>query len=116
MIAIAALCSGTLQAADPAARAPSAERGRQLFMSVGCRHCHGTDGQGSGAGAKLAPDPLPAEALAAFIRATNTQMPAYSAQVLGDADVADIAAYLRTVKPAKAADSIPALRALKAGP
>jgi mono/diheme cytochrome c family protein len=116
MIAIAALCSGTLQAAEPAARAPSAERGRQLFMSVGCRHCHGTDGQGSGAGAKLAPDPLPAEALAAFIRATNTQMPAYSAQVLGDADVADIAAYLRTVKPAKAADSIPALRALKAGP
>ena len=116
LLAFAACWAGTAFAAEPASRAPSAERGRQLFMSVGCRHCHGTDGQGSGAGAKLAPDPLPAEALAAFIRATNTQMPAYSAQVLGDADVADIAAYLRTVKPAKAADSIPALRALKAGP
>jgi len=101
-------------AADAAAtRAPSATRGRQLFTTVGCVHCHGSEGQGSNAGLRLAPDPLPAEAIATFIRATNTQMPAYSAAVLSDADVADIAAYLRSIKPAKSADQIPALKALK---
>ena len=96
-----------------ATRAPSAARGRQLFMTVGCVHCHGSAGQGSNSGTRLAPDPLPAEAIATFIRAPNTQMPAYSAAVLSDADVADIAAFLRTVPAAKPADEIPALRALK---
>ncbi|MCU0759245.1 MAG: cytochrome c [Steroidobacteraceae bacterium] len=103
-------------AASAAARPPSAARGRKLYMTVGCVHCHGSEGQGSTAGAKLAPDPLSAEAIAAFIRTPNTQMPAYSAAVLGDADVADIAAFLRSLRPPKAADDIPALRALKAAP
>lgn len=100
-------------AAEPAARAPSAARGQQLYMTVGCVHCHGSAGQGSNSGARLAPDPLPAEAIAAFIRTTTTQMPAYSAKVLSDADVADIAAFLRTIPAARPADAIPALRALK---
>ena len=40
-----------------ATRAPSAARGRQLFMTVGCVHCHGSAGQGSNSGTRLAPDP-----------------------------------------------------------
>jgi mono/diheme cytochrome c family protein len=113
----ATLASSVASAADAdAARTPSVARGRQLFSTVGCVHCHGSEGQGSTAGLRLAPDPLPAEAIAAFIRATNTQMPAYSAVVLSDADVADIAAFLRSIKPAKPADAIPALKALKAAP
>ncbi len=92
--------------------APSAVRGRQLFLNVGCVHCHGTQGQGTTAGTRLAPDPLPAEGIAAFIRSTNTQMPAYSAKLLSDGDVADIAAFLRTIPPAKSPDQIPALRGL----
>jgi mono/diheme cytochrome c family protein len=79
-------------------------------------HCHGSEGQGSGAGTRLAPGPLPAEAIAQFIRATNPTMPAYSAKVLSDADVADIAAFLATVPAARSADEIPALRDLKAAP
>ncbi len=103
-------------AAEPASRAPSAARGKQLYVTVGCVHCHGSAGQGSNAGTRLAPDPLPAAGIAAFIRATNTTMPPYSAEVLSDADVADIAAYLRTIPPAKSPDDIPALRAVKAAP
>jgi mono/diheme cytochrome c family protein len=95
---------------------PSAERGRTLYMSVGCVHCHGTMGQGSNAGLKLAPEPLPAEAIAQFIRATNTQMPAYSAEVLPDDAVADIAAFLATIPSSKSADQIPALKALTLKP
>lgn len=93
--------------------APSAARGRQLYLSVGCVHCHGTQGQGSTAGARLAPEPLPAAALAQFIRATNTTMPAYSEKVLGDADVADIAAFLASLPPPKPVERIPALRDLE---
>lgn len=96
--------------------APSAARGRQIFMSVGCVHCHGTQGQGSNAGVRLAPGPLPAAAIAQFIRATNTTMPAYSEKVLGDADVADIAAFLASIPPATPAARIPALRDLQAPP
>lgn len=125
IVVAALLAAGALSpamAAEPAARAlaaarqSSVARGRQLYVTVGCVHCHGSEGQGSTAGTRLAPDPLPAEAIAAFIRTPNTQMPAYSAKVLGDADVADIAAFLRSIKPAKSADDIPALRALKGAP
>ena len=105
------LGAAPLLAAERAA--PSAVRGWQLYTSVGCVHCHGSQGQGSTAGARLAPEPLPAAAIAQFIRATNTTMPAYSAQVLSDADVADIAAFLATVPAAKPVARIPALRDLQ---
>jgi mono/diheme cytochrome c family protein len=119
-IAIAVLCCMALPAA--AADAPSAKRGREIYMRVGCYTCHGTEGQGSNAGAKLAPDPLPAEAIANFIRNTDTSgpgfatMPTYSAKVLSDADVADIAAFLASVPAGKPADDIALLRALKPRP
>jgi mono/diheme cytochrome c family protein len=109
-VALLVLAAGTANAAEP-----SAKRGRELYMTIGCVHCHGSVGQGSNAGLKLAPDPLPAEAIAQFIRATNTQMPPYSEQVLSDVDVADIAAYLATIPPSKSPDEISALKKLKAG-
>jgi mono/diheme cytochrome c family protein len=112
---VAGVGSGVAAAERATAPAPSATRGRQLFLRVGCVHCHGTEGQGSSAGTRLAPDSLPAAAIAQFIRATNTTMPAYSAKVLSDADVADIAAFLATIPPARPADSIPALRDLGTG-
>jgi mono/diheme cytochrome c family protein len=84
-------------------------------MTVGCVHCHGSMGQGSTAGTRLAPESLPAEAIAPFIRNTGTTMPAYSARVLSDADVADIAAFLATIPAARPVERIPALRDL-AGP
>jgi len=92
---------------------PSVARGREIFMKVGCYHCHGTQGQGTGAGLRLAPDPLPAEAIAQFIRATTSTMPAYSAEVLSDSQVADIAAYLGSIPAARSPDTIPALKGLK---
>jgi mono/diheme cytochrome c family protein len=69
-------------------------------------------GQGSAAGRRLAPQPLPAAAIARFLRANGTNMPAYSETLLNDAAVADIEAYLSSIPPAVPADSIPALRNL----
>ena len=100
-------CS-TIAAADETK--PSVARGRDIFMKVGCYHCHGTHGQGSGAGLKLAPDPLPTEAIAQFIRATTSTMPAYSEHILSDSQIADIAAYLGSIPAARSPDAIPALK------
>lgn len=89
--------AGVLALGMSSASAQDAERGHELFLSVGCYQCHGTVGQGSGAGARLAPDPLPYEAIRDYIRAPAQVMPPYEENVLSDSDVADIHAYLATV-------------------
>ena len=88
----------------------SAENGKRVFMQVGCWQCHGTVGQGGAAGPKIAPDPLPYETLAAFVRTTNRAMPPYREAVLSNADLADIHAYLESIPKPPAADSLPLLR------
>jgi len=109
-VAAFTLSIATAFAAD---KAPSVAHGRALFMNSGCKNCHGTQGQGSGSAPKLAPNPMPAESIAQFIRGTKGRMPPYSAKVLSDGDVADIAAYLASFPPAKSPDAIPALKDLK---
>ena len=86
-----ALLSGAGMAQQPAG---DAVRGQHLFMADGCYECHGTVGQGSVAGPRLAPDPLPAEAIAQYIRQPVDLMPPYVEKVLGDQDVRDLQAYL----------------------
>ncbi len=93
--------------------APSAERGQQTYMRVGCYQCHGTNGQGNDAGRALTPNPLPPEAIAYFIRFTPGRMPVYPEEVLSDSEIADIVAFLQSVPPPPAADSIPILKDLK---
>ena len=87
-----------------AADAASPEHGKAVFMKMGCWQCHGTVGQGGGAGPRIAPDPLPYDTLAAFVRTTSRAMPPYREKILSDADLADIYAYLQSIpKPADAA-------------
>ncbi len=76
--------------------AGDAAKGKVAYVKNGCYQCHGTVGQG-GAGAKLAPKPLPEEAFTSFVRTTNRAMPPYSEQILSNADLADIYAYLETI-------------------
>ena len=105
---LAALAAGLLLAPG-ATLAASAENGKQVFMRAGCWQCHGTMGQGGAAGPKLAPDPLPFDALSSFVRTTNRQMPAYRKQVLSDADLADLYAYLKSIPQGPDAKTIPLL-------
>jgi ubiquinol-cytochrome c reductase cytochrome c subunit len=81
-----------------AVQAQDAAHGRQLFMADGCFECHGTVGQGAATGPRLAPDPLPADAIARYIRNPAGQMPPYSPKVLSDKDIADIRAYLASIR------------------
>ncbi len=106
---LAAFAAGLLLG-QGAALAASAENGKILFTQKhGCYECHGTMGQGGNAGPKLAPDPLPYEALANFVRTTSREMPPYSQKILPDADLADIYAYLQSIPKAPDYKSIPLL-------
>ena len=95
------------------AQAPqgSAERGRKVFQDKWCHSCHGTVGQGGerGAGPKLAPQPFPYEAFAAQTRRPRLSMPRYPVEVLSDQELADIHAYLSSIK-ARDVKDIPQLR------
>ena len=108
LFAAATAAMGLVAASD--ASAADAARGKEIYVKVGCYQCHGYDAQGASTGPKLAPDPMPADALASYIRnSAPNLMPPYSAKVLGDAEVADIHAYLLTIKKPPNVKDIPLL-------
>ena len=89
----------------------STERGYQTYMKFMCYTCHGTVGQGAdrGAGPKLTPGLLPYPAFALQTRTPRLDMPPYRQQFLSDQDLADIYAYLSSIKPSAEAKDIPLL-------
>ncbi|HEY2845010.1 MAG TPA: cytochrome c [Bryobacteraceae bacterium] len=87
----------------------NAENGKKLFSKDGCYQCHGTQGQGTTAGARLAPKPIALAAIIAYVRRPSGQMPPYTAKVISDAELADIRAYLSTIPDPPAAKSVPLL-------
>ena len=109
-LGLAALAAG-LVAGSGAALAADAARGKILFtQKYGCFQCHGTVGQGSPiTGPKLAPNPMPYEALSAFVRTTNRQMPPYKEAVLPNEDLQDIYAYLQSIPAGPDWKTIPLL-------
>ena len=91
------------------AAAGSAEKGKAAYVRHGCWQCHGFDGQGSVAGSKIAPNPMPFEAFSDFVRTTGGAMPPYQKAILSDDDLADIYAYLQSVPRARDPKTIPLL-------
>ena len=89
--------------------AASADNGKRLFVKDGCYQCHGYQGQGGVAGARLAPRPIVLAALTAYVRHPTGQMPPYTSKVLSDADLADIHAFLSSIPAPPPAKSIPLL-------
>ena len=108
----------SLHIANTGAQAPAAQSsdasvatGQTLYSSNGCDRCHGTSGQGTAAAPRLAgsTDPLPV--FRAYVRNPTGSMPAGSAQVVSDQDLADIYAFLHspmTAQPDQAIESAPA--------
>src|SRR5512132_3507469 len=109
--ALLALTASAAFAQDPPPPG-SADRGQQAYMKYMCYTCHGTIGQGAdrGTGPKIAPGMLPYPAFALQVRTPRLDMPAYRQQFLTDQELADIYAYLGTVKAAPAAKDIPLLK------
>ena len=104
--------AGAATAASAQAPRGSIERGRQAYLAMGCHACHGSVGQGGerGAGPKIAPNPFPFEAFAFQVRRPRSSMPRYPAEHLTDQQMADIYAYVASIKPGKGAKDIPLLR------
>ncbi len=98
------------------ALAASAEHGKVMFMKKGCWECHGTEGQGASTGPRLAPNPVPYEALANFVRTTSRAMPPYRKEILSDADLADIYAYLQSIPKPPDVKAVPLLHQWAAKP
>jgi ubiquinol-cytochrome c reductase cytochrome c subunit len=95
----------TVLAADLATVA----KGKTAYVKNGCWQCHGFAGQGSIAGPKLAPEPMPLPAMNAFLRNTRGAMPPYMEAVLSNDDLADIHAYLQSIPKAADYQTIPLL-------
>ena len=106
--ALSLMCSALLPGQDVAANTP-ASKGKTLFSKYGCYQCHGTQGQGTTAGARLAPKPITLAALIAYVRQPKGQMPPYTAKVVSDAELADIRAYLASIPDPPPAKNIPLL-------
>jgi ubiquinol-cytochrome c reductase cytochrome c subunit len=96
-------------AAQDKAPGGSAESGYNAYMKYQCYTCHGTVGQGAdrGTGPKLAPLPVSYATFAAQMRTPRQDMPPYRKQFVSDQELADIYAYLTTIKPSPAAKDLP---------
>ena len=90
----------------------SVERGKQVYQAKWCHSCHGTVGQGGerGAGPRIAPNPFPYEAFAMQTRRPRANMPRYPVEVLSEQEIADIYAYISSIKPGPSAKDLPLLR------
>jgi mono/diheme cytochrome c family protein len=87
----------------------NAENGKRLFVRDGCYQCHGYAGQGTIAGARLAPPVLNAQGMTRYIRRPVGAMPAFTDKVVTDQEVIDIYAYLKTIPAPKPVKDIPLL-------
>lgn len=104
---LAALAAGLVISLGSVSSA--SEKGKQLYVKHGCWQCHGFVGQGGIAGPALAPEVMPLEAMVSFVRNSNRAMPPYKLEILSDADMKDIHAYLVSLPKPTDPKSIPLL-------
>jgi ubiquinol-cytochrome c reductase cytochrome c subunit len=84
--------------------------GKRLFERDGCYQCHGWQGQGGTAGARLAQTRLALPAFIGYVRNPNSGgMPPFRQKVLSDRELADIYAYIKTFPEPKPVKDIPLL-------
>ncbi len=104
--------AGAGQESKPAdSPAGNAENGKRIFNKIGCYECHGREGQGSTmTGPRIAPDPVPFDVLARYVRKPTGEMPPYTAKVVSDQELADIYAFLQSRPHPPAAKNIPILK------
>ena len=96
-------------AAPQAPPSGNAETGKRLFMKNNCYYCHGTSGQGSRDGARIAQTALNLQGVMRYVRKPTGAMPGYTEKILTDQELTDIYAYLKSLPAAKAPKDIPLL-------
>src|SRR5690242_13730731 len=95
-----AICFILLLGAEPAVAQElprgDAKAGQVLYESAGCYECHGHSGAGSSVGPHLV-EPPPLARFLAQLRLPSAVMPPYETNVLSDAQVADIYAFVQSL-------------------
>jgi mono/diheme cytochrome c family protein len=107
-IAIVLARAGTF-AAGQTPPSGNAANGKQLFEKQNCYYCHGTAGQGGRDGARIAATALTVAQFTRYVRRPAGAMPAYTAKLLTDEQLADVYAYLKTLPAAQPPAQIPIL-------
>jgi mono/diheme cytochrome c family protein len=103
MAACATIAFGAAAVSARAQDAPAgdAARGKKIYLADGCFLCHGRVGQGGGYNGPvpaLAQTELPFEPFKLQLRQPAEEMPAYSAAVISDEQIADIYAFVRSLQ------------------
>jgi mono/diheme cytochrome c family protein len=107
-------CAGGTLAQSARSDRAAVANGESVYLRIGCQACHGTVGHG-GAAKRLAPDPLPLAAFTTWVRNGTpgwsflAGMPAFSADVISDEELADIQAYLASQPQPRPLADIPLL-------
>lgn len=87
-----------------------AANGKRLFERNACYQCHGHEGQGGLAGARLAQTKLSQTGFVAYVRNPRSgMMPPFRAKILSDQNLADVYAYIKSIPEPRAAKDIPLL-------
>src|SRR5215212_9822277 len=79
----------------------AADEPGQAVYDANCKRCHGPEGRHGPGGPTLIPFLFSYEKALDLIRYPVCEMPAFSESALGDAQVAQIVAYLKTIKASK---------------
>jgi mono/diheme cytochrome c family protein len=111
---VVAALFGIVTSLTAQAQAPAGDpvRGKAAYMKNMCHTCHGTAGQGGdrGSGPRILHDVWPYEAFAQQTRRPRESMPRYPATHLSDAELADIYAYVASIKRGAKASEISLLK------
>ena len=110
---VAAITVSSTHSQTPAALVGNVETGKRLYEKKTCFFCHGTAGQGSLDGARLAVVARNLQSFTRYVRQPAGRMPAFTDKILTDQELADIFAYVRSLPQAKAVKDIPLLEQLK---
>jgi mono/diheme cytochrome c family protein len=102
LLAGAALACSALAFPAAAQDAPKgdAANGKRIYLADGCYFCHGRNGQGgayNGPAPVLAKTQMPFEGFMGQLRQPAQDMPAYSAAVMSDQQIADIYAFVQSL-------------------
>jgi ubiquinol-cytochrome c reductase cytochrome c subunit len=89
--------------------AGNAENGKRLYFTYFCWSCHGSNGRAGGTGPAIAPSTRSNDDLIKYVRKPRGPMPPYTSKSISDKDLADIAAFLRSVPKDPDPKTIPLL-------
>ena len=86
----------TATSGTPSAEAQVITQGAQLFNSLGCGACHGPEGKGTAIGSNITGKSR--EEITKQMRTPKGTMPAFPANILSDADLDKLVAYIMSLK------------------